>query len=290
MDDGLFRGYSAEELERQYSPRASVPDHERYALEAASRSADCRSKAANAVYDVAYGPHPLETMDIFRPDASDGAPVHIFIHGGYWRARVKEEFSYIAEPMVDAGAIVAVVNYALCPEVSIEEIVRQTRACCAFLWRNPDVHGGDIGRMHISGHSAGGHLAAMLMATRWPDFDAGLPADLIKSGVLLSGIYDLAPILHTSVQDDVRLTGDAVQRISPLTLEPATKAPMTIAVGGAESDEFRRQSRDLADTWKALAPVEHLEFPELNHFSILTETATADSQLTALRLRHMGLA
>lgn len=290
MDDGIYQGYSAEELDRQYSPRASVPDHERHALEAASRSADYRSRAGNAVYDVAYGPHPMETLDVFRPGSPAGAPVHVFIHGGYWRARVKEEFSYVAEPLVDAGAVVAVVNYALCPEVSIEEIVRQTRACCAFLWRNPDVHGGDIDRMHISGHSAGGHLAAMLMATDWPHFDDGLPADMIKSGVLLSGIYDLTPILRTSVQNDVRLTDDAVRRISPLTRKPATKAPMTIAVGGAESDEFRRQSRVLADAWKRLAPIEHLELPGLNHFSILTETATADSQLTALRLRHMGLA
>jgi arylformamidase len=289
MDDGIYRGFSAEELERQYSPRASVPDHERYADEAAARSADYRSRAQDAVYDVAYGPHPMETLDIFRPKNPAGAPLHIFIHGGYWRARVKEEFSYIAEPLVDAGAVVAVINYALCPEVSIEEIVRQTRACCAFLWRNPDVHGGDIGRIHVSGHSAGGHLAAMVMATDWPAYEDGLPADLIKSGVLLSGIYDLHPILRVSVQDDVRLDPEAVPRISPITLKPATGAPMAIAVGGAESDEFRRQTSDLARVWSAFAPVEHVEFDGLNHFSILTETATPDHPLTEIRLRLMGL-
>lgn len=290
MDDGIYHGYSAVELERQYSPRASVPDHERHAEEAVARSAAYRARAENATYDIAYGPHPMETLDIFRPDVPEGAPLHVFIHGGYWRARVKEEFSYIAEPLVDAGAVVAVINYALCPEVSIEAIVRQTRACCAFLWRNPDVHGGDIDRMHVSGHSAGGHLAAMLMATDWPACEVGLPANMIKSGVLLSGIYDLAPILKVSIQDDVRLTPDAVPRLSPLTMTPATKAPMAIAVGGDESDEFRRQSGDLAEAWKTHAPVEHHELPGLNHFSILTETATADSALTAIRLRLMGLA
>jgi len=290
MDDGVYRGYSADALEWQYSPRASVPDNERYDDLAVTQSTAYRSKAGDATYDVAYGPHPMETLDIFRPDSPDGAPLHVFIHGGYWRARVKEEFSYVAEPLVDAGAVVAVINYALCPEVTIEEIVRQTRASGAFLWRNPDVHGGDVTKMHVSGHSAGGHLAAMLMATDWPGFEDGLPADMIKSGVLLSGIHDLAPILRVSVQEDVRLTPDDVLRFSPLTMTPATKAPMAIAVGGDESEEFRRQSRDLAEAWKKHAPVEHVELPGLNHFSILTDTASADSELTGIRLRLMGLA
>jgi len=289
MTDGIYRGYSAEELERQYSPRASVPDPDGYAEEAVARSDAYRSTVGNATYDIAYGAHPMETLDIFRPDAPDDAPLHVFIHGGYWRARVKEEFSYIAEPLTDAGAVVAVINYALCPEVTIEEITRQTRAACAFLWRNPNVHGGNIDRMHISGHSAGGHLAAMLMATDWPAFEAGLPPDMIKSGVLLSGIYDLAPILQVSIQEDVRLTADAAEQLSPIFLKPATGAPMAIAVGGAESDEFRRQTEALADAWRTYAPVEHFELPGLNHFSILTDTATDGGKLTNVRLRLMGL-
>lgn len=289
MDDGVYRGYSASALEKQYSPRASVPNHEDITAEAIARSAAYREKVANAVYDVAYGPHRHETMDIFRPADAAGAPVHVFIHGGYWRSRFKEEFSFIAGPLVDAGAVVAVINYALCPEVPIEEIVRQARAACAFLWQNPDVHGGDRDRMHVAGHSAGGHLAAMVMATDWPAFGAGLPRDMIRSGTLLSGLYDLAPIRQTSVQEDVRLSEDDARRLSPVLLKPATDAPMVIAAGGAESEEFRRQSRILADAWKGYAPVEHVELPGLNHFTILTETATADSSLTQARLRLMGL-
>jgi len=289
MDDGVYRGYSAAALDVQYSPRASVPDHEAITADAVARSAAYREKAGNAVYDVAYGAHRHETMDIFRPAVPAGAPVHVFIHGGYWRSRFKEEFSYVAGPLVDAGAVVAVINYALCPEVTIEEIVRQARAACAFLWRNPDVHGGDGNRMHIAGHSAGGHVAAMLMTTDWPAFGADLPRDLVKSGTLLSGLHDLDPILRTSVQADIRLTVDDARRLSPVLLKPATDAPMVIAAGGAESDEFRRQSRILADAWKGYAPIEHVEPPGLNHFTILTETATADSSLTQARLRLMGL-
>lgn len=289
MDDGIYRGYSAEALEQQYNPRLSVPDHEAITASTAERSAAYRETAANAVYDVAYGPHRHETADIFRPADPGGAPLHVFVHGGYWRARFKEEFSYIAGPLVDAGAAVAVLNYALCPEVTIEEIVRQVRAACAFLWRTSDIHGADRDRMHISGHSAGGHLAAMLMATDWPAFADGLPRDLIKSGVLLSGLYELEPILGTSVQADVRLTGDDAQRLSPIHLKPATEAPMVIAAGGDESDEFRRQSAILAEAWKAHAPVEHIELPGLNHFTILSETATPDSKLTQVRLGLMGL-
>lgn len=290
MDDGVYRGYSAAALETQYSPRASVPNHEALTAESATRSAAYRERARNAVYDVAYGPHRHEKMDLFKPDTVGGAPVHVFIHGGYWRSRFKAEFSYVAEPLVDAGAVVAVINYALCPEVTVEEIVRQARAACAFLWSNAEVHGGDRGRMHVAGHSAGGHVAAMVMATDWPAFGSGLPRDMIKSGVLLSGLYDLDPIRQTSVQADVRLTEDAARRLSPVLLKPATKAPMVIAAGGAESDEFRRQSRILADAWKDYAPVEYFEPPGLNHFTMLTETATADCSLTKARLRLMGLA
>lgn len=290
MDDGIYRGFTGAELEREYSPRATVPDHEAIAAAAAARSADYRATAGNAIYDVAYGPHPMETLDLFRPADPTGAPLHVYIHGGYWRSRVKEDFSYIAAPLVDAGAVVAVINYALCPEVTIEEILRQTRACCAFLWRHPDVHDADRDRLHVAGHSAGGHLAAMLMATDWPAFEDDLPADLIKSGTLLSGVYDLEPILQTSVQADVRLSADDARRLSPLHLKPATRAPMAIAVGGAESSEFRRQTAALAESWKTHAPVEHFELPGLNHFTILTETATAESRLTAVRLKLMGLA
>ncbi len=289
MDDVIFRGYSADELEFQYNPRATEPNHEAIAAAGQARSAAYRNAAENASLDVAYGVHALETMDIFRPANADGAPVHVYIHGGYWRSRYKEDFSYVAEPLVDAGAVVCVVNYALCPDVTLDEIVRQMRACCTFLWRNPEVHGGDVNRIHASGHSAGGHLTAMLMATDWPGYEAGLPKDLLKSGVLISGIYDLAPIMDVSVQAEVQLTPERADRNSPAFMTPATDAPMAITVGGDESDEFRRQSKALADAWASHAPVEFFELADLNHFTVLSETADANNRLTTVRLKLMGL-
>lgn len=289
MDDAIFRGYSAEELEFQFNPRATVPDYESITAAGEGRSAAYRKAARNASFDVAYGDHPMETMDIFRPADPAGAPVHVYIHGGFWRSRVKEDFSYVAEPLVDAGAIVCVVNYALCPEVTLDEIVRQMRACCAFLWRNPDVHGGDRDRIHASGHSAGGHLTAMLMATDWPAHEAGLPKDLLKSGALISGIYEIAPVMNISVQAEVRLTPEIAARNSPVQMRPATDAPMAVTVGGAESDEFRRQSKALADAWASHAVVEYFELDGLNHFTVLSETANAANRLTDVRLKLMGL-
>lgn len=290
MDDGIFRGYSAEELEAQFNPRATVANHEEVVARGEEMSAAYRAAAGNATYTVAYGPHEMETMDIFRPADPAGAPVHVYIHGGFWRSRVKENFSYVAGPLVDAGAIVAVVNYALCPAVTVAEIVEQMRRCCAFLGRNPDAHGGDPAKLHLSGHSAGGHLAAMLMATDWPGIEPDLPRDLVKSATLLSGVYDIEPVMNISVQVEVRLTAEMARANSPLFLKPATDAPIAITVGGAESDEFRRQSKALADEWKDHAPVEFFEMPGLNHFTILTDTANRDNPLTEARLRLMGLA
>lgn len=289
MDDAVFRGYSAEELELQFNPRAAVPEHEAIAAAGQARSAAYRAAAKDASFDVAYGAHPMETMDIFRPANPGGAPVHVYIHGGFWRSRVKEDFSYVAGPLVDAGAIVCVVNYALCPEVTLDEIVRQMRACCAFLWQNTEIHGGDRDRIHVSGHSAGGHLSAMLMATHWPAFADGLPVDLVKSGVLISGIYEIAPVMNISVQEAVRLTPEIAERNSPVLTTPATAAPIAVVVGGAESDEFRRQSRLLAELWAGHAPVEFFELDGRNHFTVLSETADAGNRLTATRLRLMGL-
>lgn len=290
MDDGVFRGYSAEELEVQFNPRAAVADHEEIVARGGEMSVAYRKAAKDVSYDVAYGPHRMDTLDIFRPADPAGAPVHVYIHGGFWRSRVKEDFSYVAGPLVNAGAIVAVVNYTLCPEVTVEEIVRQMRRCCGFLWRNPDSHGGDPAKIHVAGHSAGGHLAAMLMATDWPAYQAGLPRDLVKSGALLSGIYEIAPVMNISVQAEVRLTAEIAERNSPVLMKPATDAPMAIAVGGSESDEFRRQSRALAEAWGGHAPIDYFEMPGLNHFTMLTDTAGRDNRLTEARLRLMGLA
>ncbi len=290
MNDGIFRGYDTNELERQFNPRAYSPDWEAIAATGMERSTAYRKGAQSAKLDIDYGPGEKEDLDLFLPDDPGGAPVHMYIHGGFWRSREKTDFSYVAEPLVEAGAIVAMVNHALCPAVTLDEIVRQMRLALAWLWRNVEKFGGDRNRIHVSGHSAGAHLSAMTMTTDWPNFAADLPIDLVKSGALISGIYEIAPVMHISVQDEVHLTEEMAARNSPMFLKPTNMAPLAVTVGGGESEEFRRQSHDFAAAWSAHGvPVEFFELPALNHFSVLTETANRANPLTAARLRLMGL-
>jgi len=201
MDATVYRAYTAQQLEDQYNARAAVPDHERIFEEWRTRSADYR-RHSDCELDIPYAYGERATLDLFRPQRAD-VPVHVFIHGGFWRAMDKSVFSYLAEGLVEGGALVAIVNYRLCPTVSIAEIVRQIRDACEWLWRNCSKYGGNPGSMHVSGHSAGGHLTAMMMATDWPSLSPDLPLNLIKSGVAVSGLFDLEPMLYIPLNDDL---------------------------------------------------------------------------------------
>jgi len=193
--------------------------------------------------------------------------------------------------VVDAGGIAAIVNYALCPAVTLDEIVRQMRACLIWLYRNVGAYGGDPDRLHVTGHSAGGHLAAMLLASDWTAHAPALPADLAKSVLPISGIFEIEPVMRVSVQEAVRLDRATALRNSPILCEAPNRAPVAITVGGAESAEFRRQSHAYADHLRAHGlPVEHFEMPGQNHFTILTESTAPGNRLTETRLRLMGLA
>ena len=288
MGEPVFRDYDAEELERQFNPRAYTANFEAIVNVGFERSAAYRNSARNPRYDISYGPSDRERLDLFLPDDPNGAPVEMYIHGGFWRSREKEDFSHIAGPIVEAGGIAAMVDYDLCPSVTLDEIVRQMRACVVWLHSNIAEHGGDPALLHVAGHSAGGHLAAMLLATDWAAH--GLPTDVLKSVVPISGVFEVAPVMQTSVQDAVQLTPDIAERNSPIFLPARSKPPVAVTVGTSESEEFRRQSKAYADvlTEQGL-PVEHFEMPEQNHFSILTESTTPGNRLTATRLKLMGL-
>jgi arylformamidase len=288
MSQAVYRDFDAEAMEMQYNPRRTVDGVDGIVAEWAARSKTFTDSHDYAL-DIAYGDRPEEKLDVYRPAASN-APVLIFIHGGYWRALDKQPFAFMCEALVDAGALVVSINYTLCPAVTLDEIVRQCRAACAWVRRNVADHGGDPGRIHVTGHSAGGHLTAMMAATDWPGFAADLPADLLKSASPLSGLFDLAPILQTSINADVRMDPAAATRNSPQALKPAHDMPMTVAVGGAESDEFRRQSKEFAEYWgRSLSRIDYLETPGENHFTIIDGIARAGSPITRALLGHMGL-
>jgi arylformamidase len=264
-------------LARQYNNRELVPEHPQFFARWQESSARARSSLACQL-DLRYGDMPGETLDLFPAPRGDGRCM-MFIHGGYWRSLDKKDFSFLAPAWVDAGVSLAVVNYDLCPKVTIEEIVRQMLRASRWLRLNAAHYGIDRDRLYVSGHSAGGHLAAMLMCAQWPAFDPRLPKDLWKGAVAISGLYDLRPLLQVDfLQQDLRLDEAAATRVSPAFMPPATRAPVMSCVGGDESGEFLRQNRLLGERWRA-AFAGDVPMPGKNHFSVCDGLAEPSSPL-----------
>ena len=280
MSDAAF--YS-----REYNNRALVPEHPQFFARWADASA--RARATMICYlDRRYGEGPGETMDIFPARKGDGSCM-MFIHGGYWRALDKSDFSFLAPAAVDAGVSLAAVNYDLCPKVTVEEIVRQMLRASRWLFLNAEQYGMDEERLYVAGHSAGGHLVAMLMAALWPVFDERLPKDLWKGGLAISGIYDLRPLIQVDwLQPDLQLDEASALRVSPAFLPPATRAPVMTCVGGKESSEYRRQNALLGERWKS-AFAGDIAMPGANHFSVVDALADPGSALFAGTRKLMKL-
>jgi len=270
--------------EAQYNNRAMVPEHPQIFARWRESSERARD-ALGGDLDVAFGEHPLQRLDVFRAKGRSQALL-LFIHGGYWRSLDKADFSFIAPPLVERGVTVALNNYRLCPFASLDEVVRDNLAACAWLWRHARRVGADPDSIFVCGHSAGGHLTAMVMAALWPSYAADLPADLVKGGLAISGLYDLGPLVYTNVNADLHLTDELVQRASPAFMSPATGAPLYTAVGGRESDEFKRQNRLLGERWQAVFKKD-VPAPECNHFTVVEELARADSAMFAALMRMM---
>ena len=278
-------------LEAQYNNRALVPEHAQHFARWAEASRLVRAKSA-AQLDVAYGSGEDETLDVFpavnAPKA--GAPVLVFIHGGYWRSLDKADFSFIAPALNAAGATVVLPNYALCPAVGIEHIALQMTRALAWVWRHAAQHGGDHTRIGVVGHSAGGHLATMLLSCRWKDVDAEMPAQPLNAVLSISGLYDLEPLRHVaSLQSDLQLTPATVRRLSPAFFPRPKGGKLFATVGMEESDEFVRQNALIRDVWGPTAVPVCETLPALNHFSVVEGLADARSRLHHLALRTVGL-
>lgn len=274
--------------EQQYNPRASVPD-----FQAVFDRWDARSAAAlqrfDGYADVAYGPHPLQTLDVWRA-RGDAKAALVFIHGGYWRALDKKPFSFIAPSFVDAGVTFFNINYALSPAVTLEEIVRQVVQAGAWIWRNSSHFGAPRERLYVAGHSAGGHLAAMMLAALWPVYSSDLPRKLFQGALSISGVHDLRPIVHCDfLRADVPLDLASARRLSPALLPPATDARLWTSLGGDESPAFHEQSRAIAQAWKQVHAGD-IPMPGENHFTVIERLGEPESPLHQGALRMMGLA
>ena len=271
------------ELDRQYNARAAVPDHPAYLLRWAQRSAAAREQL-RCELNYYYSSNPADTLDIF-PSSRPGAPLFLFIHGGYWRALDKSDFSFLAPAFVDAGVSLAVVNYGLAPEHSVGTIVQQLLRACAWLWRNASGFAVDPGRIHVGGHSAGGHLAAMMLAAQWSIYANDLPDNLLRGGICISGLYDLAPLARAPfLRDSLKLDEQEARRLSPVNYLPARPVPLVTAVGGRESAEFHRQNRLIAAAWPH-CPVRDVAMPGHHHFSIAEALGDPRSALFQATLR-----
>jgi arylformamidase len=271
----------------QYLPRLTVTNVEEYLQKSAARSTRLR-KNLSCQIDVPYGDTPGQMLDIF-PAARKGAPVHVFIHGGYWRSLDKGIYSHIAGPMVAAGATVVLPNYDLCPQVRITDIVQQMRRAIVWVYKNIAKHNGDPKRIYVSGHSAGGHLTGMMISTDWSK-EGQLPKDLIKGSAPLSGLFDIEPHRHSQLQPDIRLTAKEAKAMSPMYLLPLAKGPSIVAVGGAESDLFHWQSLEYAARLRLCGiKAEYVSTPGDNHFGITDRLGNARHPLTKALIAQMGL-
>ncbi len=264
-------------LSRLYNNRELVPDHAQYFARWAEDSQRARSTMTCHI-DLRYGDMPGETIDLFPARKGDGSCM-MFIHGGYWRSLDKRDFSFLAPAFVGGGISLAVVNYDLCPRVSMDEIVRQMLRASRWLWLHAEDYGMDQDRLYVSGHSAGGHLTAMLMCALWPRFDRSLPRDLWKGGLAISGLYDLRPLPQVEwLNVDLRLDEAAAVRLSPAFMPAATRAPVMTCVGGDESSEFLRQNALLGERWRG-AFAGDIPMPGKNHFSVVDGLAEPSSAL-----------
>lgn len=270
--------YTPEFVERGYNNRAAVADHPVWLEHYITASAKARADFAPRL-DLRYGPGPKETLDLFLT-ARPARGTLVFLHGGYWRAFDKSDFSFVAAPFLAQDLAVAVVNYDLCPDVTVATIVDECRRALAWVAHDGRAVGANAERIVVAGHSAGGHLTAMMYATEWRASDREAPR--IAGGVSLSGVHDLEPLLLFSFNSDIRLDAAQVARMSPTGLRPRISAPLLLAVGADETSEFVRQTRLLWDAWPENRPEgDQAPFliPERHHFDVVADYGDPRSEL-----------
>lgn len=260
--------------EREYNPRLLVPDAPRIYEAWPGRAAETRRR--HPPVEIRYGEHPREVMDLFRASSPRGTV--LFIHGGYWRAFSKEVFSWVADGFLGQDVSVAILNYPLCPDVTLDAIADSTRRAFAHLWRE-GLSEAERARIVVTGHSAGGYLSALHLATAWAEY--GLPDDPLAGVVPISGVFALAPLIATTMNDAIRLDPESAGRLSLTDKQWRSRAPLTLVVGGNESGEFHRQSGEFASDWGELAP-DVVDIPGTNHFDVIDGLGQPGSRLNRI--------
>jgi len=236
------------------------------------------TEGLDAEYDLAYGPEPRNKMDLFWPDDEAGkartSPIVVFIHGGYWQRLDRSAFSHMAQGLLARGIAVALPSYTLAPDTTIAGIITEMRRACLVLYqtyKHP---------LTVTGHSAGGHLAACMLATDWKAIHPDLPEDLVQSAMGISGLYDLAPLLQTPINDALGMDMDSARASSPLEWMPPPLHRFQAWVGGEESQEYHRQSNDITRRWSMLGTsCETKVVKSANHFTVIDKLRKPNSKM-----------
>jgi arylformamidase len=262
--------------EVEYDNRARVPEHPEIFARWQREAAAYRAAAHNAKLAIPYGPSMRQTVDLFPAKNDDKAPLAMFIHGGWWRSLEPSMFSQVAAGPNARGISVAVAGYDLCPNVSIADIIVEMRTACLMLWRKRRQ------RIFVYGHSAGGHLAACMVAQDWKAFASDAPADLVPAAYAISGVFDLLPLVHVSQNQDLRLDETEARRVSPLHWRVPVGRSLDAVVGALESSEFLRQSKTIAEAWRqGMARTRYEEIAGANHFTVVDALNDPNSAMTA---------
>jgi arylformamidase len=287
----LYRGYDRAALDDQYDNPARIPDRPEYLARWAAGAAEARRRFEH-VLDVPYGPGARQRLDVYRPAPTASPepghpPIFFYVHGGYWHRHDKDAAAHLALVFAQAGALFVTPGYSRVPEVPLSRVVDDVRDALRFTFENAERLGGDGKRIHVGGFSAGAHLAAMLLATKWAP--RGLPADVVRSFTGVSGVYDLEPLLYLTLNETLRIAEGDVLDLSPLHLRPQSSAPLLLAAGGGESEEFQRQTRALSLAWSQYVSATTLVADGRHHLGAQAELADAGSPLARAVLDRLGL-
>lgn len=272
----IYKQYDQAALDNQYNNRLRVPDYATYfeRWESLSRQAE---KEYSVIKDISYGKWPRECLDIY-PSAQPRSKTLVFIHGGYWQKLDKALFHFVARSFLPAHVTTVLITYPLAPVASMDEMVSSCRDAIYWLYHHVSSFHGDPEQLYLAGHSAGGHLAAMLAATQWEQLYPDLPANTIKGACAISGLFNLVPIQLSELNSVLRMDTETALRNSPVRLQPA-RCPLVLGVGEDESEEFKAQSEELYTRWKEQAQLQLLELPGCNHYWVMDAFADPASLL-----------
>lgn len=280
MDGAIYRDYTQESLDVEYNNRGRFPD-----------TADCKaaqivgSDEAKAEYecrlDVRFGDGDTDLLDIYIAEGDGPHPIHVFFHGGYWKSNTKNDFGFVAKPFVPYGVTTIVVEYPLIPSVRMGTLIERCCASMEWAWRNAESFGGDKNNITVSGHSAGGHITAMMMQTDWPSYGDSLPKDLVKGGCSISGVSDLDPVRLSFQNDELQFSPKEAAEFSTLFMDPKHAGPLLAVAGGIEGPEFIRQTTELADAWAAKGmDVKGWIMEGKHHFTTINQYLDPESELS----------